>query len=101
MRVALPASLFRSQTVGRIGRGCADGNADSEENQPQELLRQQVYQLGNGCPDDLADSDLFFPPLGRKGGQPEKAEAGVFGTGQRVYGYCIIFPFILSKKDAL
>ena len=25
----------------------------------------------------------------------------VSGTGQRVYGYCIIFPFIFSKNDAL
>ena len=29
------------------------------------------------------------------------AGCGVFGTGQRVYGYSIIFPFILSKNDAL
>ena len=50
--------------------GEGDSDADSEENQPQEFLRQQEYQLGNGCPDDLADADLFFPPLGRKGGQP-------------------------------
>ena len=32
--------------------------------------------MGNGCPDDLTDADLFFPSLGRKGSQPEKAEAG-------------------------